>query len=744
MKRNICMKVLSLFFAIAMATAWLQTGSSLAEDRPPGGGSAGGGGGTILPPAWNNPFLDVNETDWFYDAVAFVYSNGMMNGTSATTFSPDLMITRAMTVTILYRMAGAADCTGLANPYDDVPEGEWYTDPVKWLANNDIIPGDSNDAFHPVGVTTRQDVMVFLARYADLCGIKLKRVYDYPEFTDEADIADYAKESVVRCVQAGIFFGYPDGSFKPDVAITRAEFAVILYRSELWAEPNGEDITDDFKDAGFLAAVREIIGKPVGPIYDHDVAQIDELNLDSRYMPYVISDLAGIEHFVSLTYLDCSYQQLKELDLSKNIALTELVCYHNQLTALDLSKNIALNYLLCFDNQINTLNLSKNTMLMGLYCQNNQLTTLDLSNNIELLTVYCPDNLLNELDISNNLKLNWIHCFGNFMKSIDDVIGWQSIPGLILNETFIFYPQQTAVLITVTASTGGTVTGGGIYNEGDNVTLITRPNNNYTFGGWYENNVRVSGAGTTYTFAATTNRTLEARFTYTGGSSSGVGGIVRNDQIPATATTDAAIITDINTFNPPLSGTTRYGDVTPTDWFYDAVEFVSNEGLMNGTDQSVFSPNDTTNRAMLVTMLYRLEGSPPMNVSSPFSDVQNGQWYSNAVIWAAQNDIIIGYTDSTFGWNDPITREQAMTILCRYSESKGIDVSATADLLAYTDVNAISDWALAAVKWAVSNGIIQGRTNTTIVPQGISTRAEIAMIFMRYTGSLSVGNNVSA
>ena len=146
---------------------------------------------------------------------------------------------------------------------------------------------------------------------------------------------------------------------------------------------------------------------------------------------------------------------------------------------------------------------------------------------------------------------------------------------------------------------------------------------------------------------------------------------------------------------------------------YEAVRFVTESGLMNGIGNDKFSPGITMSRAMLVTVLYRLEGEPAVTGDISFSDVTSGQWYSDAILWASQNNIVGGYGNGTFGLNDPVTREQAVTILYRYAKSKGLDISASVDLSGYTDMGDISDWALDAMKWAVAEGII-GVTGTAI------------------------------
>jgi len=188
--------------------------------------------------------------------------------------------------------------------------------------------------------------------------------------------------------------------------------------------------------------------------------------------------------------------------------------------------------------------------------------------------------------------------------------------------------------------------------------------------------------------------------------------------------------------------TNPYDDVADPGWFYDAVQFVTESGLMNGTGDGKFSPSVIVSRAMLVTVLYRLEGGPAVSGETPFADVKSGEWYSDAILWAGENDIVVGYSDGTFGLNDPVTREQAVAIIYRYAISKDLDVSPSSDLSRFSDVGDISDWALDAMKWAIAEGIIQGRTATTAAPQGTSTRAEVAMIFKRFIESADTGTDI--
>ena len=174
-----------------------------------------------------------------------------------------------------------------------------------------------------------------------------------------------------------------------------------------------------------------------------------------------------------------------------------------------------------------------------------------------------------------------------------------------------------------------------------------------------------------------------------------------------------------------------FADVTKGDWFYDAVQYVYDKGMMNGVDGDRFAPNATTSRAMIVTILYRLENEPAVSGKSPFTDVAAGQWYTNAVAWAAANGIVTGTTDTTFAPNGNITREQMAAILYRYASYKGLDVSRQADLSGYADASAISAYAKQAMAWANGRGLITGVTATTLRPDGNAVRAQAATILMR-------------
>lgn len=178
-------------------------------------------------------------------------------------------------------------------------------------------------------------------------------------------------------------------------------------------------------------------------------------------------------------------------------------------------------------------------------------------------------------------------------------------------------------------------------------------------------------------------------------------------------------------------GNLPFNDVKVTSWFYDEVKYVYENGLMTGTSDTTFSPNGTTTRGMVVTILWRLDGEPD-STEMRFADVAAGRYYTDAVMWASSNNIAGGHGDGNFGPNDPITREQLAVILYRYAHHKGYDVSGEADLSAFTDRDTTSDYAVNAMAWANDTGLITGVTDTTLAPLGNATRAQVAAILMRF------------
>lgn len=179
-----------------------------------------------------------------------------------------------------------------------------------------------------------------------------------------------------------------------------------------------------------------------------------------------------------------------------------------------------------------------------------------------------------------------------------------------------------------------------------------------------------------------------------------------------------------------------FTDIQKTDWYFDAAGYVYQKGLMSGTSATTFGPNVTTTRGMIVTILHRMEGKPAAAGAS-FTDVQKGQYYADAVAWAAANGIVTGYGNSAFGPNDTITREQLASILYRYASYKKYDVSKRVDLSAFADAGKIHSYATEAISWANANELINGVGNAMLSPETGATRAQVAAILMRFCENIA-------
>ena len=197
-----------------------------------------------------------------------------------------------------------------------------------------------------------------------------------------------------------------------------------------------------------------------------------------------------------------------------------------------------------------------------------------------------------------------------------------------------------------------------------------------------------------------------------------------------------------NTVTIPLSGSATveimdnsgtFDDVSEGSWYSGAVAFVSGHELFSGTGEATFAPDEDMTRGMLAQVLHNLESNPDAEVSAAFSDVSDGDWYAGAVAWAAETGIVSGYGDGSFGADDTITREQLAVMLYRYAQHEGYDTTQGGMAIReYADYDQISDFAREALDWAVSAGIINGTSATTMAPTGEASRAQIAVIMMRF------------
>ena len=176
-----------------------------------------------------------------------------------------------------------------------------------------------------------------------------------------------------------------------------------------------------------------------------------------------------------------------------------------------------------------------------------------------------------------------------------------------------------------------------------------------------------------------------------------------------------------------------FTDVASNSWYLSAVKYVYNSDLIKGSNAYTFAPDTKLTRGMLVTILYRMDGSTKVSGTAKFPDVKSTDYYSTAIKWAADRNIVSGYNNGKFGPNDNITREQLAVILRKYAKYKGKNVSSLANISSYKDANKVSSYAKTEVQWAIASGIISGKDNgTKIDPQGSASRAEAAAMITNY------------
>ena len=176
-----------------------------------------------------------------------------------------------------------------------------------------------------------------------------------------------------------------------------------------------------------------------------------------------------------------------------------------------------------------------------------------------------------------------------------------------------------------------------------------------------------------------------------------------------------------------------FTDVSENAWYYEAVKYAYDNGLMNGISATTFAPGNTLSRAMLAQVLWNLEGSPEVSSITEYSDVASDAWYYDAVQWATAEGIVDGYGNGIYGSEDDITREQMAAMLYRYAQYKSYDITRGGMAIReYADYDQISGYALEAMDWAVNAGLINGTSETTLDPKGTATRAQAAAMLQRF------------
>ena len=356
-------------------------------------------------------------------------------------------------------------------------------------------------------------------------------------------------------------------------------------------------------------------------------------------------------------------------------------------------------------------------------------------------------------------------------------------------------PETPEYTISFDANGGSVEPATAVTTDGKLSTLPQPTRSNYTFDGWYTE--REGGDRITENTVFQSNTIIYAHWIYTGSSGGGgtstyritveasINGTVKSNRTSAsggsivtlTATPDSGYQlntltvtnssgkelkltkkeTGVYTFTMPYGSVTvratftasdsvsqclhstscpayRFTDLDLNAWYHDGIHYYVEQGQMNGVSGDTFQPEGTTTRGMIVTILYRMEGEPTVTGTSKFNDVPADQWYTDAVVWAADNDIVTGYGGGRFGPDDPITREQMAVILFRYAQYKGHDVSIGEDtnILSYVDATEIGEYAIPAMQWACGSDLINGVSGNALNPKDTASRAETATLLMRF------------
>ena len=317
----------------------------------------------------------------------------------------------------------------------------------------------------------------------------------------------------------------------------------------------------------------------------------------------------------------------------------------------------------------------------------------------ELVALNCENNRLTALDVSKNTHLSEIYCGGNRLATLD-------LTGLPIKDA----ETDTGHVQTLTGSYAltGMENGIGLFDLSQIVGKDNIGNITAVKGGTYDKKTGIAR------YSAAVEK---PSYTYATGSSA------------VSLTVEFSL--DMSALPKDV-----FTDVTPGAWYYDAALYAYTNGLMVGTSDTTFGPNVPMTRAMLVAVLYRLAGSPSVSGKTPFTDVSTGTWYSDAVLWAYQNDIVAGTSETTFAPLSNITREQIVAIFSRYTAKFAPDkAAANTELTGFEDSASVSAWAVSDMKWAVAQKIISGRADAGklyLQPQGNASRAEVATILMQY------------
>ena len=737
-------------------------------------------------------FSDVPADSGFYDGVMYLFDQGLISGNEDGTFEPDEELPRYQLAALLARIDKyTPDDTDPADPieaYKQYAVEEGYMVPPE---NADESWWGSPDSSADSSVATREEAAIAIVKAcADADAVRNDAVRNVntailDRFTgagnEVTSSIENAEQYIAYAVAIGILSGNAKGSLALNSGATRGAAGVLLYRTLLGVDKTKmKDYEDSVSSATKGAeepddpAVRTFALLAAAP----GAEDSDSLTLTLREDWRLTSPLdLEVPEGKTLTIIGDGHYiyemggTLENSGLGKVVFSDDIILYPAGTGETGGPCNTSTSDLLMMERQPHTVTVSDNiengsVTISGSLEQATKDTPITLTvqpnQGYRLTSLTCTATETGESPVEITASSSGSHSFS--MPASDVTIS------AVFSEGSVMPAGHT---ITFDAH-GGSVTPTAVRtNESGTLDCLPTPiRSGYAFLGWYLSD----GTRVDETTVFTQNTTLTAHWAYIPPADPSyqiavpatLNGAVtvsptsaKEDQVVTITVTPnsgyeltALTVTDFfgnqvdisrnsdgtYSFVMPASQVTvsavfapaqlPFTDVTEANWYYDEVYYVWANGLMQGTSASTFGPNVDTTRAMVVTILWRLEGEPASGYDMDYSDVAGGAWYAGAVRWATEHGIVNG-SEGQFYPGGTVTREQLAAMLYRYAQYKGYDLTAGGDLSGFADAGAVSGWAETSLEWAVSQSLIQGSANQ-IDPTGSAIRAQLAAILMRF------------
>ena len=722
-------------------------------------------------------FSDVPADSSFYDGVMYLFDQGLISGNGDGTFGPNGALPRYQ-LAVMLAILDKAECANESGI-------NRFTASITHAIENGYMTGNipAEENWNPTqdsswsATATRQETIVALMIQLQV-NVTSANTGILARFKDTSGIAVTDQPYLAYAVSIGLVNGTGEGNLEPDSSITRGAAGVLLYRTLLGVDKTKmKDYADSVSsakgaDGSDDPAVRTFALLAAAP----GAEDSDSLTLTLREDWRLTSPLdLKVPEGKTLTitgkghYIYEMGGTLENSGLGKVVFSDDIILYPAGTGEADETCDTSTSDLLMMERQPHTVTVSgaiangSVTIDLAQATKGATITlTVQPNQGYRLTSLTCTATETGESPVEITASSSGSHSFS--MPASDVTIS------AVFSEGSVMPAGHT---ITFDAH-GGSVTPTAVRtNESGTLDCLPTPiRSGYAFLGWYLSD----GTRVDETTVFTQNTTLTAHWAYIPPADPSyqiavpatLNGAVtvsptsaKEDQVVTITVTPnsgyeltALTVTDFfgnqvdisrnsdgtYSFVMPASQVTvsavfapaqlPFTDVTEANWYYDEVYYVWANGLMQGTSAATFGPNVDTTRAMVVTILWRLEGEPASGYDMDYSDVAGGAWYAGAVRWATEHGIVNG-SEGQFYPGGTVTREQLAAMLYRYAQYKGYDLTAGGDLSGFADAGAVSGWAETSLAWAVSQSLIQGSANQ-IDPTGSAIRAQLAAILMRF------------